>query len=38
MYDLEGMARVIDAEKRNVYVQPNSYKLLQNAMNTSEIH
>ena len=38
MYDFETMAREFHNEKSNVYVEPESYKLLQNAHTTSEIN
>ena len=37
MYDFEGLAKEIKHEKKKVYVEPESYKMLQLAKDTNEI-
>ena len=37
MYDFEGLGREVHREKRNIYLEPESYMLLDTAKTTSEI-
>ena len=38
MYDFESLSREFYNEQKNIYVEPESYKLLKNAQTTSEIN